>query len=127
NLKGDEARAWESFVKFKEFSKEAPENMKLYNSAYQKAGFKGVLRQEIVLSEKAFDEYHNQWSLYIAACMSAQIAEKEKALGYLLKIDENPTISLTGIGVDPYFDSLHDDLRFVELERKVDLKDYLIL
>ncbi len=56
---------------------------------------------------------------YNTAAFYAALGEKDKAFAELNKSYENREANLALIKVDPRFDSLHDDSRFIELLKRM--------
>lgn len=121
NLQGNEPEAYEWFIKYQTQIKTPPEIIQLYQTAYQKSGTKGILREIIRQDEKIIATDKNPDLLYESACYSSLLGNKEKAFEYLGKAYEIRKSSLNFIKVDPALDSLHDDPRFEDLVRRVGL------
>lgn len=122
DLQGDETRAYEWFVKYKHKIRADSDAIKRYETAYQKSGWKGVLREHIVQDEKNLALGNASTLYYEMACFSGRLGNKDQAFEYLNKAYEERGLGMTLIKVDPYLDSLHGDPRFDELVKKVGLK-----
>ena len=121
DLQGNEQEAYEWFIKYQTQIKTDPETIRLYQTAYQKSGVKGILREVIRQDEAKVKIDNNPDYLYEIACFNAKLGNKDKAFEYLGKAYERRRSSLNFIKVDPSLDSLHGDPRFDELVRRVGL------
>lgn len=121
DLQGNEAQAFEWFIKYQTQIKTSPEIITLYQNAYQKTGWKGILREIIAQNEKKIITENYSGLYYEVACFHARLGNKDKAFEYLEKVLEHHIATITMIKVDPYLDSLHDDPRFADLVRRVGL------
>ena len=121
DAQGNEAEAYEWFIKYQTQMKTDPETIRLYQTAYQKSGIKGLLREIIKQDEKIIKLDNNPDYLYEAACFYAKLGNKDKAFENLDKAYERRRSSLNGIKVDPSLDSLQGDPRFNQLVRRVGL------
>ncbi|MEP6903501.1 MAG: winged helix-turn-helix domain-containing protein [Actinomycetota bacterium] len=119
---GNEPEAYEWFIKFQTQIKTDPETIRLYQTAYQKSGWKGILRELIRQDEKELTKDNNPDLLYEIACFNAKLGNKDQAFEYLDKAYERRRTSLDAINIDPFLDSLHGDPRFDELVHRVGLK-----
>ncbi len=61
-------------------------------------------------------------SSYNVATFHAELGEKDKAFAELNKAYQNREGILGLLKVDPRFDSLHDDPRFVEIIKQINLE-----
>jgi DNA-binding winged helix-turn-helix (wHTH) protein len=118
DVQGNEAEAYEWFIKYQTQIKADPETIRLYQTAYQKSGGKGILREVIKQDEKTIKLDNNPDLLYEAACFHAKLGDKDKAFENLDKAYERRRSSLNFIKVDPSLDSLHDDPRFEQLVKR---------
>jgi len=121
DLQGNEAQAFEWFIKYQTQIKTSPEIIALYQNAYQKTGWKGILREIIGQNEQKIKTTNYSGLLYEIACFHARLGNKDKAFEYLEKVLDQRIASITMIKVDPYLDSLRSDPRFAELVRQVGL------
>ena len=121
DLQGDEAKAYEWFMKYQTQIKAAPETVQMYRSVYQKSGWKGILQQQITGDEEILKNENIAGLYYEIACFSAHLGNKEKAFVYLEKAREQKIVTIMFLKVDPYLDSLHGDSRFDELVKRVGL------
>ena len=122
DAQGNEHEAYEWFIKDLTQSKTDPEIIHLYQTAYQKSGWKGILRERIRQDEQILITDRGPDYFYEIACFSAKLGNKEKAFDYLDKAYERRRSTLNFIKVDPSLDSLHDDPRFDGLVQRVGLK-----
>jgi len=85
-------------------------------SPFQTSGWNGVLREYVqrldTVGGNNFD----------CAAYNAQIGNKDKAFEFLEKLYHRREYSITYIQVDPRFDNLRDDPRYVELVGRVESK-----
>ena len=118
DLQGREAEAFEWFMRHQTQTKAAPDAMRVFQAAYQKSGWKGILREVIAQDEKRLmtDDYAGFY--YEIACFSARLGDREKALEFLAKADKASSSSMLFIKVDPYLDTLHGEPRFERLANR---------
>jgi DNA-binding winged helix-turn-helix (wHTH) protein/tetratricopeptide (TPR) repeat protein len=121
DAQGNEAEAYEWFIKYQTQMKTNPETIKLYQTAYQKSGVKGILREVIKQDEKTIKLDNNPDLLYEVACFYAKLGDKDKAFENLDRAYERRRSSLNFIKVDPSLDSLHGDPRFEQLVKRIGL------
>lgn len=117
----NETEAYEWFIKYQTQIKTDPEIIKLYQTAFQKFGWKGILRENIKQDEKIATINGNPDLLYEIACFNAELGNKDQAFEYLEKAYERRRSSLNYIIVDPSLDSLHNDPRFDKLVQRIGL------
>jgi len=115
-LQGNEAEAFEWFMKLLSVRKINEETVQVFKTAFQTAGWRGVLVEWI----KRFEQVGG--NTFDGAVYNAQAGNKDEAFEYLEKVFELREIWITYITVDPRLDPLRDDPRFVELVRRVDAK-----
>jgi len=121
DLQGNDAEAYEWFVKYKTQIKTPPEVLRTYQVAYDKSGWKGVLREQIIMDRKNLAPRNASVLNYEMACFSARLGDRENALKYLSRAYEERGFVTTLTKVDPYLDSLHGDARFDDLVRRIGL------
>lgn len=121
DLQGNEAQAFDWFMQYQTQVKAAPETIALYRAAYQKSGWKGILREIIAQDEKRLQTDDYPGFYYEIACFSARLGNKEKAFEFLEKSRQASSSAIIFIKVDPYLDALHDDPRFAQLASRVGL------
>jgi len=95
----------------------AEQHVQLIGDVFNKSGISGVILWLIdYLKFPESNPYH-------AAVLYSAINEKEKALQYLEKAFEIRSSQLPAINVDPGFDNLRSDPRFVEMVKRLGLKE----
>lgn len=121
DLKEDEAKAYEWFMKYQTEIKSEPEKIQNYQTIYKNEGWKGILRQQII-NDKNLINGQSRFDLYYEmACFSAKLGDKDKAFEYLNKAYDKQNSAMFLIKIDPYLDSLHDDPRFDKLVKQLKL------
>jgi len=116
-MKGDNAGAFETFIKAKERSD--PERVESYQRAYETAGWPGVRRKHVEFLK--LNENGSGFSSCTVARQCALLGEKEQAFSYLTKAIEKREGSIGMLNVEPVFDNLRGDPRFDELVRRIGL------
>lgn len=121
HVKGDRAKAYENFIKEKQYSGASAGNMERYKSAYERAGWAGVLRAELDMrrSRDIIGAYSQ--SKYYIATLAAMLGEKELAFQYLEEAFEYRLIGISFLKIDPLIDGLRDDPRFDDLVKRAGL------
>ena len=115
-LKGDNDRAFESFVKTRILSGEEPADIDLWKSVYARSGWQGVLTRQ--LEQARANEEKGKPNYNLMANLSSELEHRAEAFAYLEKaLVQHGTITM--LRVHPRFDSLRDDPRFDELLRRV--------
>ncbi|MDT5156878.1 MAG: eukaryotic-like serine/threonine-protein kinase [Acidobacteriota bacterium] len=115
-FQGKQSEDFERLMRFQKLSKVDEETVRIFETAYQTAGWQGVLREQAKWS------YQFNRSMYFTACIYAQAGDKDKALEYLEKTYQRREHWMAYLQVDPRFDGLRGDLRFDELIRRVGSK-----
>jgi TolB-like protein len=115
-FQGKQSEDFERLTRFQKLSNVDEETVRIYETAYQTAGWQGVLREQAKWS------YQFNQSKYFTASIYAQAGDKDKALEYLEKTYQRREHWLAYLQVDPRFDSLRGDARFDELIRRVGSK-----
>ncbi|MEZ5428222.1 MAG: winged helix-turn-helix domain-containing protein [Pyrinomonadaceae bacterium] len=121
DLRGDEENAYRWFINYQTQIKAPPETVRLYQDAYQKGGWKEIMRRHIEQDEKNKTPASSPNLNYSMACFSARLGRREDAFAYLEKAFQLHSSSINQIKVDPYLDSLHGDPRFDDLVKRVGL------
>ena len=121
DLKGDESGAYEWFIRYQTQIKSPPETIQEYQAAYQRHGWKGILKQQISLDKNNPDLANNPELYYEMACFSTRLGNTAKAFEYLNEAYKQRSPAMKLIRVDPYLTSLHGDPRFEKLIRQVGL------
>lgn len=115
HLKGDYARAFESFLQHRQLAGASSDSMIQFNSAYQKNGWPAVLKtyQEMM---KAQEPKEGFWAgNYTLAVLSAFVGDKEQSFESLNKAFKYRSAAITFLKTDPALDSLHGDPRFSQM------------
>lgn len=94
-------------------------NVDAHQRAYESSGIRGFWQKQIALTE------HDARESYISsrrlAGMYARLGEKDQALGRLEKACRDRDMNMVELKVDPAFDSLRSEPRFVQLLHLVGL------
>jgi len=116
-MKGDFAGAFEWLIK--DQKQRNPERINDYQKAYETGGWQNVNRKIL-----EFEKLNQQTAInhYLIARQHARLNEKEQAFESLNKALEAGQSQMAMLKVEPAFDSLRDDARFVELLRRVGFK-----
>jgi TolB-like protein/Tfp pilus assembly protein PilF len=119
DLQGNETEAYAWFIKYQTQIRAAPETLQTYQAAYERSGWKGILRKTIEIDKKNLNTENAGRLYYEMACFSARLGNKEEAFEYLNQMYKQPGFVTTLTKVDPYLDSLHGDPRFGAIVRKI--------
>ena len=118
-FKGDDDRAFESFVKKDILAGEEPDEINLRKTIYAKSGWQGILARQLEQAKEK--EKSGKPNYDLLANLSSELGQREEAFAYLEKaLVQHGT--LTMLKVHPRFDFLRDDPRFDELLKRVGLK-----
>ncbi|MEO6333834.1 MAG: tetratricopeptide repeat protein [Pyrinomonadaceae bacterium] len=93
-----------------------PQGAAFVRESFARRGWQGFLR-EMTDNSRA-----PQPSPYIKATFYSELGEKDKAIAILNRLYEDGSSSLVGLRVDPRFDSLRDDLRFIDLLKRMNFE-----
>ena len=115
-LQGNEAKAFESFLKLLAYRKVDDATVQVFKEAFQASGWRGVLREWIQRTDQIGG------SLFERACYNAQLGNTDEAFRYLERVYERREIWMAYLRVDPRLDSLRNDARFNDLLRRVEMK-----
>ncbi len=115
--KGDEAEAFEWFMKSLALQKVDDETLEAFRVAYQTLGWEGVGRERV----RRFDENKIR-SYFLEASLTAHTRDKDKAFEYLEKSFQRREWGIPYLRIDPSLDVLRDDPRFADLVRRVESK-----
>jgi TolB-like protein/lipoprotein NlpI len=115
-FQGKQSEDFERLMRFQKLSNVDEETVRIFETAYQTAGWQGVLREQAKWS------YQFNRSKYFTASIYAQAGDKDKALEYLEKTYQRREHWMAYLQVDPRFDGLRGDPRFDELIRRVNSK-----
>jgi serine/threonine-protein kinase len=118
-LQGNEAEAFDWFLKLLAYRKADDATVQLFKKAFQTSGWRGVLaewRERIdKIGGTTFDR----------ALYNAQLGNKDEAFRYMEQSYQRREIWMTYLRVDPRLDSLRNDPRFADLLRRVESKPVL--
>ena len=114
---GDEAEAFEFFMKSLALRKEDEQTLQAFRTAYQTSGWPGVGRERV----RRFDEDKIR-SYFLEASLTAHTGDKDKAFEYLEKSYQRREWGIPYLQIDPSLDDLRADPRFDELIRQVESK-----
>jgi DNA-binding winged helix-turn-helix (wHTH) protein/tetratricopeptide (TPR) repeat protein len=117
-MKGDEAKAYEIFMKIQKRRKS--DYLEIYQKTYETTGWQGVRRKMIEFAK--LDENELGGGAFNVAKECAWLGEKDQAFEFLNKAVEKRRWLMYTLNVEPAFDSLRDDARFDELLKRVGLK-----
>jgi tetratricopeptide (TPR) repeat protein len=96
-----------------------PETIEARKKAYAERGWKGYWRKELELTEEWALQSRGYVSPYGMARIFARLGEKDRVLGWLEKAYTERSDHLVLLKVDPLFDDLRSDPRFIDLLRRV--------
>ena len=115
HAKGDQARAFEWFMKYHEQAHTSGELITQLNAAYQNSGWQGVLQREraVTLAKAQKGEFSARY--YRIGVLSDLVGDKDKALESLNEAFKYRSANITFLKSDPALDSLRGDPRFQEL------------
>jgi serine/threonine-protein kinase len=112
-FQGKQSEDFERLTRFQKLSNVDEETVRIFETAYQTAGWQGVLREQAKWS------YQFNRSMYFTACIYAQAGDKDKALEYLEKTYQRREHWMAYLQVDPRFDSLRGDPRYDALVKRL--------
>jgi serine/threonine-protein kinase len=115
-FQGKQSEDFERLTRFQKLSNVDEETVRIFETAYQTAGWQGVLREQAKWS------YQFNRSMYFTACIYAQAGDKDKALEYLEKTYQRREHWMAYLQVDPRFDSLRNDPRYDALVKRLRLQ-----
>ncbi len=116
--KGDYAAAYEFFLE--SVKRNNPENIEIYQKTHEVAGWQGVRRKQLELSN--LNEHKPAVNYYQIARQCALLNEKDQAFEYLNKAFEKRHSQMVMLSVEPAFDNLRGDPRFDELLGRIGFK-----
>jgi hypothetical protein len=96
-----------------------PETIEARKKAYAEAGWKGYWRKELEMTEEWGRQKGNYVTPYSFARTCARLGEKDRALKWLERAYAEHSDHLVLLKVDPIFDGLRSDPRFIDLLRRV--------
>ncbi|CAN5521117.1 hypothetical protein BH10ACI1_BH10ACI1_31640 [soil metagenome] len=119
-LKGDDDKAFESFVQAQILGGEEPDEINLWKTIYAKSGWRGISGRQL---EKAKANEKKGNSNYMQlAFFSIELGQRDEAFAYLEKAVGQRLLPMVTLNVNPRFDSLRSDPRFDALVKRVGLK-----
>ena len=118
--KGDEAQAFEWFVRQRIQFGDKPVEIQSWKTIYAKSSWRGVFERQL---EQAKEDEKNGKPIYMQlAFHSIELEQREQAFDYLEKAFGERRWAMTTLKVDPRFDPLRVDPRLDDLVRRVGLK-----
>ena len=111
---GKESEAFDYLIKMLVILKDG-KKLERIRAAYQASGWRGVLIEQIKSAEA-----EGQPPFFDLARLNAKIGEKDKAFEYLEKAYQERSHMIAVLQVEPQLKSLHDDVRFTDLVRRVE-------
>ncbi|MGB7210340.1 MAG: winged helix-turn-helix domain-containing protein [Pyrinomonadaceae bacterium] len=119
SAKGDEAQAFEWFVRQRTQFGDKPDEIQSWKTIYAKSGWRGIFERQL---EQAKEAEKNGKPNYIwLAFFSIELGEREPAFAYLEKAFVKRQWAMTTLKVEPRFDPLRSDPRFEDLVKRVGL------
>lgn len=115
-FQGKEGEAFEVWMKILERQKANKETIRTFQTAFQKQGWSGVIRVRAERFEQGNEFYFH------GAAYNAMIGNKDKAFEYLEKSFQRREWGMAYLEVDPRFDNLRGDARFLEFVSRVEKK-----
>lgn len=115
-LQGDEAAAFEWFLKLLSYHKVDEATAQVFKTAFQVSGWRGVLREQLKRTDRIGG------NLFDRACYNAQLGNEDEAFRDLERMYERREIWMAYLRVDPRLDALRSDSRFEDLLRRVEMK-----
>ncbi len=118
---GNQEKAYENFIKYKELEGSDRNTIAEYKAAYQRSGWTGVLRSELSIVQRADTKGKYSGEKFYIAGLAAQLGEKDIALDYLNEALRFHLMEISNLKADPRFDSLRSDPRFEDVLRRAGL------
>jgi tetratricopeptide (TPR) repeat protein len=117
SAKGDEARAFDAFIKYYEKSNRIAEGDS-YKTTYSQKGWPGVLNayKEVLKKNRPAEGYWPNY--YTLGSVAAMAGDRELAFEALDLANKYKSAFISGIKSDPSLDSLRDDPRFADLLKR---------
>lgn len=121
-MKGEEAKAFEWFLRAPHRKDETPEKIELWKALYAKSGWRGIIKQQIEDANQ--DEKVGKPPRWETTRFYAELGDKEQAIIHLQRAFEQNQRghSWTTLRVDPKLDTIRDDPRFEAIVKRVGLK-----
>ncbi len=118
-LKGEDDKAFASFVQTRILAGEEPDEINLWKTIYARSGWRGISWRQL---EKAKAEKKGGNPNYMQmAFHSIELEQREQAFAYLEKAIVQRRWAMVTLNANPRFDSLRSDPRFDDLVRRVGL------
>ena len=118
--KGDDDRAFESFVNARTISGALPDEIDLWKTIYARSGWKGILERQLEYAKAA--ERNGKPNYNRLANLSSELGQIDEAFAYLEKSFVQRGVGLVYLNTHPRYDPLRGDPRFDDLVRRVGLK-----
>ena len=115
--KGDEARAFDAFIKYHEKSNRVAE-LDQYKTTYAQKGWPAVLSAYKEVLKKARPAGGYWPGHYTLGAVAAMAGDRELAFESLDLANKYKSAFISGIKADPSLDSLRDDPRFADLLKR---------
>ncbi len=119
--KRDEQKTFAAMLKQREVSGDGAEEIARVKADFAREGLKGIIRGELDDLLQREREKHEYISPFYFAHRHAYLGQKELAFARLQQMLEDRPLYVLLLNVDPQWDSLRDDPRFVALLRRVGL------
>ena len=119
-FKGNDDKAFESFIKAWNLGGSEPDEINLLKTIYAKSGWRGIYEREFKEVKEA--EKNGKPNYNRLANLSIELGQREQAIVYLEKAVGQRRWALPLLNVHPKYDSLRGDPRFDELVKRVGLK-----
>ena len=121
HFEGDQQKAYQNFIKYKEITGTDQTALARYKDAYQKAGWPGVLRTELSIALAKDTKGKYSGAKYYIATLAALAGEKDVVFDYLDEAVRFHLLEISILKADPRFDSLRGDPRFEDILRRAGL------
>lgn len=116
-VQGQEAEAFEWFIKWQKLLKAVETTIQAYEKGYQEAGWQGIGRVRVIHFDKA-----KVRSYFLEAALTAHTSDKDKAFEYLEKSLQRREWGIPFLRIDPSLDAIRSDPRFEDLVHRVRMK-----
>ncbi|MGI8786672.1 MAG: winged helix-turn-helix domain-containing tetratricopeptide repeat protein [Pyrinomonadaceae bacterium] len=118
--KGDDAQAFEWFMRGETQRVKSAEELNLWKSVYTESGWQGVLRRRLEILKQ--NEKKGEPKYFQIVRLYAQLGDTEQAFAYLEKSYQKRSFQMIQLLIDPELDNLRSDPRFDDLVKRVGLK-----
>ena len=119
-LKGDDAEAFEWFVRQRTQAGAVPDEIQSWKTIYAQSGWRGIAGRH--LEREKENEKNGKPNYMQAAFDSIELGERDEAFACLEKALSERQWEMTTLKVNPRFDALRSDPRFDDLVERVGLK-----